>query len=264
MFGSLVIVLPSAHSGGALHLRHGDKEVIHESSSKFNEPPYDSVSWIAFYSDVEHEVAVVESGYRVTLTYNLYFADEDPLESVPPAEYLASNALYKTFADLLAEPTFLPDGGVLGFGLEYDYPINPSTTQLWSLKNVLKGQDALLFSIAETLKLEPALKVVYKTDYHGTFLCDSFCGDNYGFGVQNIADFLRDDHGGQMIEGGEVEDEDEDERINLEVHWIGGGSKNMKVKSYFLAYGNEASLGEIYGRVNLILTVGNKDSRAVQ
>ncbi|KAJ7775705.1 hypothetical protein DFH07DRAFT_952095 [Mycena maculata] len=32
-----------------------------------------SVAYIAFYGDVE-QVAVVESGHRVTLTYNLYFA----------------------------------------------------------------------------------------------------------------------------------------------------------------------------------------------
>ena len=71
MFGSLVIALPTVHSGGALHLRHGGKEVIHDPSSKFDQPPYDSVSWVAFYSDVEHEVAMVESGHRITLTYNL-------------------------------------------------------------------------------------------------------------------------------------------------------------------------------------------------
>ncbi|KAK4695497.1 hypothetical protein P7C71_g2267, partial [Lecanoromycetidae sp. Uapishka_2] len=32
----------------------------------------DVISWAAFYSDCEHEVQEVESGHRITLTYNLY------------------------------------------------------------------------------------------------------------------------------------------------------------------------------------------------
>ncbi|KAF8878120.1 hypothetical protein CPB84DRAFT_1751976 [Gymnopilus junonius] len=39
-----------------------------------------SVAFVAFYNDIEHEVSVVTAGYRVTLTYNLYFADQ-PLPS---------------------------------------------------------------------------------------------------------------------------------------------------------------------------------------
>ena len=31
------------------------------------------IDYVAFFSDVEHEVAPVISGHRVTLTYNLYF-----------------------------------------------------------------------------------------------------------------------------------------------------------------------------------------------
>jgi hypothetical protein len=32
----------------------------------------DTIEWAAFYSDCEHEVKRVQSGHRVTLTYNLY------------------------------------------------------------------------------------------------------------------------------------------------------------------------------------------------
>ena len=31
-----------------------------------------AIQWAAFYSDCEHEVFEVKSGYRATLTYNLY------------------------------------------------------------------------------------------------------------------------------------------------------------------------------------------------
>ena len=36
------------------------------------------VAYVALYSDVEHEVSTVTSGYRVTVTYNLYFDDNFP------------------------------------------------------------------------------------------------------------------------------------------------------------------------------------------
>ena len=260
MFGSLVIVLPSVHSGGALHLRHGGRQVIHDCSDKFNEPPYDSVSWIAFYSDVEHEVAMVESGYRVTLTYNLYFADMPTLDPATVAEDLTSNILYKTFADLLAEPSFLPDGGLVGFGLQYDYPINPGRTKLSDLGRVLKGEDAILFRVAELFKLEPVFKVVYTTRRGGTYLCDGLFKDTNE--VQDLGETLRRDYGGKLISGASYEIGFRG--IDFEVHWVGDGSKNTEVKTYYVAYGNEASLGELYGRVNLVVTIGKKDFRNVQ
>ena len=76
MFGSLVIVYPTPHEGGELVLRHEGKEWTFDSAritAKQREP---SLAYIAFYSDVEHEVLDVKSGYRVTVTYNLYRASD--------------------------------------------------------------------------------------------------------------------------------------------------------------------------------------------
>ncbi|THH26453.1 hypothetical protein EUX98_g7738 [Antrodiella citrinella] len=72
MFGSLVIVFPTKHEGGALILRDYDEEWTFDSAKIISEHDGLCVGYAAFYSDVEHEVAVVQSGYRVTLTYNLY------------------------------------------------------------------------------------------------------------------------------------------------------------------------------------------------
>lgn len=38
-----------------------------------------NIQFAAFYSDVEHEVLEVQSGHRVTLTYNLYAGELDCL-----------------------------------------------------------------------------------------------------------------------------------------------------------------------------------------
>lgn len=59
--------------GGQLVVRNAGQEVTFDWSmsnrNRFDEP---SVNWAAFYSDCEHEVLPVATGYRVTLTYNLY------------------------------------------------------------------------------------------------------------------------------------------------------------------------------------------------
>lgn len=67
MFGTLVIVLPSAHRGGELVIRHAGREVTVEiSSAEFSE-----LSFAAFYADCEHEVRPITEGNRVCLVYNL-------------------------------------------------------------------------------------------------------------------------------------------------------------------------------------------------
>jgi len=67
MFGTLVIALPSSHQGGEVIVTHaGRTETI--STSPYSD--FD-VSWLAWYSDVTHEVKPVTAGRRLVLTYNL-------------------------------------------------------------------------------------------------------------------------------------------------------------------------------------------------
>lgn len=75
MVASLVIVFATPHEGGALVLRHNDKEWVYDSGvelSSKDDGTSSKVGYVAFFSDVEHEVLPVISGYRVTLTYNIY------------------------------------------------------------------------------------------------------------------------------------------------------------------------------------------------
>ncbi|KAG7096291.1 hypothetical protein E1B28_003738 [Marasmius oreades] len=74
MFGSLVVVFPTPHTGGELVLRHAEKMFTFDSGTILAGSP-DKIAFIAFFSDVEHEVLPVTSGHRVTLTYNLYYPD---------------------------------------------------------------------------------------------------------------------------------------------------------------------------------------------
>lgn len=67
MFGTLVVVLPSAHRGGELVIRHAGREVVADLSSE----EFSELKFAAFYADCEHEVRPITEGHRVCLVYNL-------------------------------------------------------------------------------------------------------------------------------------------------------------------------------------------------
>lgn len=64
MVGTLVLSLPSAHTGGELVVEHAGHECAYRASKT-------DLTLVAFYADCLHEVTPVRSGYRVTLTFNL-------------------------------------------------------------------------------------------------------------------------------------------------------------------------------------------------
>jgi predicted 2-oxoglutarate/Fe(II)-dependent dioxygenase YbiX len=67
MFATLIIVLPSLYTGGALLVRHRGREERLELSC----PEPSQVTFAAFYADCVHEVLPITSGYRLALVYNL-------------------------------------------------------------------------------------------------------------------------------------------------------------------------------------------------
>ncbi|EHQ24500.1 2OG-Fe(II) oxygenase [Mucilaginibacter paludis] len=68
MFGTLIVGLPSRHTGGELSVRFdGKTETIDFSVPASNY----KIPFAAFYADCEHEILPLTSGYRVCLVYNL-------------------------------------------------------------------------------------------------------------------------------------------------------------------------------------------------
>jgi hypothetical protein len=70
MVGTLVVSLPSAHTGGELIIDHAGETRTYRASKE-------QLTLLAFYADCRHQVTPVRSGYRVTLTFNL-LADTEP------------------------------------------------------------------------------------------------------------------------------------------------------------------------------------------
>ncbi|KAJ7476902.1 hypothetical protein B0H11DRAFT_1303753 [Mycena galericulata] len=260
MFGSLVVVFPTFHIGGALLLRQDNKEEVFDSSKILSPFDVPTVAYIAFYGDVEHEVAVVDSGHRVTLTYNLYFA-ENPT-SVPKLSFSSGRDLRSALSELLEEPTFLADGGILGFGMRYKYPIDKGT-DLREMKSMLKGADALLVRVCEQqLGLETSLKAIYSGKYSGKVMMDRILDPRRDMGLleEPVTTVLERDYGAEVIERDE---DDEDGREITEVKWITPMSKLTHFQATYIAYGNEHSIGFIYGDLALMVHVPDENSRTL-
>lgn len=67
MFATLVIALPSEHTGGDVVVQLRDEERILRTQGLCDF----GYSYLAWYADVNHSVSKVESGHRLVLTYNL-------------------------------------------------------------------------------------------------------------------------------------------------------------------------------------------------
>ena len=67
MFATLIVALPSLHTGGELAVRHCGRDVqLDLRCDDFSE-----LAWAAFYADCVHEVLPITSGCRLVLVYNL-------------------------------------------------------------------------------------------------------------------------------------------------------------------------------------------------
>jgi len=167
MLGSLVIIYPTPHEG-ELVLRHKYYEWKFDANSLTCSQPSPSLAYVAFYSDIEHEVLNVTGGRRVTVTYNLYLVDlilgPEPLGVAPNLKSVSN--LRVTLQRFLKSSEFLPDGGTLGFGLAHLYPVT-FETKLQEMTSYLKGEDAHVYRAFRELQLQPSLRMIYDDDRDG-------------------------------------------------------------------------------------------------
>jgi len=137
MFASLIIVLPSKFQGGEVHVSHGEnKDVFDVSpSSEF------SISALAWYTDVTHEVKPVTSGYRLAISYNLVNTSRGlPAPHLPDAHSAVSGVqhIFRMWAN--GEYDRKHSSGTVVYLLDHRY------SDVGLEFAALKGKDATLIS----------------------------------------------------------------------------------------------------------------------
>jgi len=275
MVGSLVVVLPTKHKGGSLLIRHGDREFPFDSAnaviSEGEGAP--QAAFVAFYSDVEHEVSVVTSGYRVTLTYNIYLIEPNSLiatQSAPSAVYKAGLNDFITqtktmLTSLLSDPSVLPHGGYFGFGLSYKYPFT-TNTDLSSVEHFLKGADVAYPQICEDLNLSYEFKAVFE-DKKDLWVLVS---ESPSFGGEPIEDRIMEHltesgyYNTQIVYNMFKQGASDKHKKSQPILWVRPLTSANKFETPYLHYGNEASLEFAYGDVCIVARVLSRSARRVQ
>ncbi|EJF57889.1 hypothetical protein DICSQDRAFT_182926 [Dichomitus squalens LYAD-421 SS1] len=288
MFGSLVIVFPPSHEGGALKLRaqgHKEGEIrewTFDSSALLAQQTHPSIAYIAFFSDIEHEVMPVTSGHRVTITYNLYHSNDKTLaSSLPVLRPISTNeqAFRDALRGLIDSPMFLPDGGNLMFGLTHQYPLAKSYDSaaeakqaLKDLEPRLKATDGIILRVLRECSLDASLKIVYEARESQWSRMMSYVMFDGVIELPSVDHMIRgtapdylESEGGQHIATAGVRVDDTSPRT-LPVHWV-TDHPLVPVKHFFKetikAYGNEPTLEVVYWRIWIFVRVGPKGQRGV-
>lgn len=271
MFGSLVVILPTKHKGGELIFRHNSREWKFDSAEAVASATAPSIAYTAFYSDVEHEVLPVQEGYRVTLTYNLYYRKlvEKPIPRIPTEPTIPANLeiFQKVLESSLADEAFLPKGGMLGFGLQHLYPVfaNRWVRKGERLKPFLKGADAMVLSACIAAGLRTRLCFLYD----GALLVDEYVYNHQVFNESFLYEVLAE-YGGTTVQEIDVPyDVKVDEEPDLTVRpitWVTERTRYNKVSTEYLMigngyFGNEAGIEHAYAYLALIADVGPREKR---
>lgn len=274
MFGSLVIVYPTAHDGGALTLRNEDGEEWKFDSAKVIRDTEGTgggcIAYTAFYSDVEHEVSLVTSGYRVSVTYNLYFGQPESsgftaVASVPSTISGAEpgTQFKMKLQQLLDEPNFLPDGGCLGFGLHHWYPIDHRQGGGISY---LKGSDATIKTACTDLGLLASPKLIYWfTSNDVAVMVDEEVTIEYfdeDWEKPVWKEFLKMDSSRVIQTESRPDSPDHFPKLSATVHWVTPLTRYNDDRQGYTKYGNEAEFHVRYQRAALIVEVGPVGNRA--
>ncbi len=174
MVGTLVVSLPSAHTGGELVIDHAGESTAYRASKE-------ELTFVAFYADCRHQVTPVRSGYRVTLTFNLLSGTETPAAEVGPAIELA-HCLTEHFTTP-ATPRY--GGRDLGLPNRLVFLLDHEYTQRGLNWSRLKGADAeraaLVRAAAEQAGCQTVLALAEVKETWDALPSDSDGWDDYDY-----------------------------------------------------------------------------------
>lgn len=158
MFGTLVIVLPSAHRGGELVIRHAGRETTMDLSGG----EVSELAFAAFYADCEHEVRPITQGSRVCLAYNLIQRQSGKKDKALTAPLYDSEVA--AAATLLDEALTSPSAPLkIAWLLEHHY--SPAGLSFSGLKNVDAARAKVLAQAALRAGCAAHLGIVHIEEY---------------------------------------------------------------------------------------------------
>jgi hypothetical protein len=160
--GSLILCLPSPFTGGELVITHNDETSVFDFAKQTSTG---NVAWTFLYPDSDHEVLPVTSGTRVTLAYDIFFADE---ETIPrPVDSRMSSLSTALKNVIYSKETWSKPDGVVGIGLLHGYTAaNDMSSDDFhkQLPGLLKGADRLIYDLVREMGLTWEFNAIFTLD----------------------------------------------------------------------------------------------------
>jgi hypothetical protein len=222
MFGTMIVQLPSAYTGGDITVKHGDRtkniSLFEESDSAFHV--------VAFFADCEHQLHPVTSGVRLCLVFNFITS---------PNNETPNNAISeKTEAALIsiAEKWKAYNDSTVRLGYQLGHHYTPNNFDFSNLKGkddfvvkqllCAKAPDGrLLFEVTLLLMERSITKLLADVDYGGDLKEDTveedvvlarLVLDSNGDPVQDTEEWeMYKRNNGWMTQNKEEDDESEDD-----------------------------------------------------
>ena len=132
MFATMVVQLPSVYTGGDIIVKHGNSEVKFGLAKDAAYTPY----YFSFYSDCQHRICPVMSGYRLCLVYNVVYTGSQTKPNLVDNSVLINEL--SRIVDAWKE-----DGQLVVYLLDHKY------SKAGLRFDCLKGDDASKYQILE-------------------------------------------------------------------------------------------------------------------
>ncbi len=203
MIGTLIVILPSNFTGGAIEIEHHDEHVTFRGSGR-------TLTFIAFYADCHHRVRPTKAGHRVVLTYNLMVDGEASTTS--PASATQIDELARSIEQHFKTPRpprwshdpRREPADRLVYLLDYQYTRRSLD---WNrLKGVDGARAAALRQVAERLDCEIFLALA---DVHETWSCEDEGVMYGGYGRRRKWGWRYDDEEAERYDDEEAETYDD-------------------------------------------------------
>ncbi|KAH8916433.1 hypothetical protein BT69DRAFT_1270384 [Atractiella rhizophila] len=254
--GTIVVCLPSTFKGGEFLIGE-DNEI---QTLKWDEDcSAGKHCWVFLYSDVQHEVKPVTSGYRITIAYDVFIGSSTK-ENSPRNVDISAVPLYAALKNALRDESFFKEGGKLSWAMHYGYPVDRDAHGS-DLSGRLKGRDRLLYNVLSFLNLKFKIQAVYETD-------DDDYDNSSDKDLEPLDKFWPDTRRGSLLIGGNflageddyVEDgptqslRDAGMRFDPDIVWCQKPRHFVRGGTY-ISYGNEASISHHYVAACIVVDI---------
>ncbi|KAK2729441.1 2og-fe oxygenase superfamily protein, partial [Colletotrichum kahawae] len=170
MIGTLVVVLPSEHQGGDVHVSFGS-DVRSFSTAPFSTFDITALAW---FSDVSHEVKELVSGYRLALTYNIIQQTGEPQSAAFWGQQAQEvKKLLRQWENNFPEEDFLV------------YPLDHKYSQSTVSVQNMKGRDKAVCKILQNVGSESGVYLLFG---HMTRSEQGAMPHWYGYGAEDDDD----------------------------------------------------------------------------